>query len=93
MELRLPETCHGNQAGESGHHSAWVGDPLPGCRCAYADIHRNADSVVRDPVDDKLYFVKPLEEEEPFEDFLASIVVQEKRRGIEENVKYAQTRR
>ncbi|MCJ1241113.1 hypothetical protein MMC14_009117 [Varicellaria rhodocarpa] len=50
-----------------------------------------ADSVTRNPVDDKLYFVKPLEEQEAFEDFLDYVVSQQKRRDGAENVKYAQT--
>jgi hypothetical protein len=54
---------------------------------------RNADSVTINPENGKRYFVKPLEELEPFGEFLSYIQDQEKVpcKGNGE-VKYAQTR-
>ena len=54
---------------------------------------RNADSVTTNPLDGKRYFVKPLEELEPFGEFLSYVQKQEKAPTWEKGeVKYAQTR-
>jgi hypothetical protein len=49
--------------------------------------------VAINPLDDKKYFVKPLEELEPFGEFLNYVQKQEKAPSTENGeVKYAQTR-
>lgn len=52
----------------------------------------NADAVVRDPESKMAYFVKPLEVEEPFADFIRYIRDQERSRDVESLVKYGQAR-
>lgn len=52
----------------------------------------NADSVVMNPEDGIKYFVKPLEIEEPFEDFLNYVKDQELGAVATQAVRYAQTR-
>ncbi len=52
----------------------------------------NADSVARNPEDGLMYFVKPLEVDEPFPAFLHYVREQEKGIHGATNVKYAQSR-
>ena len=53
----------------------------------------NADSVVKDTVSGRSSFVKPLEAEEPFSEFLNYVRRQEKCQMMgQAHVKYAQTR-
>jgi hypothetical protein len=53
---------------------------------------RNADAVVKREEDGKEYFVKPLEVEESFQDFVNYIQDQDIRGDRDSDVKYAQTR-
>ncbi|KAI4230136.1 MAG: hypothetical protein L6R36_000249 [Xanthoria steineri] len=50
----------------------------------------NADSPVRNPTDGRVYFTKPLEVEEPFDDFLTQIRQQEVGETSSTEVKYSQ---
>ena len=53
----------------------------------------NADSAVRERGDVSMYFVKPLEEDEPFCKFIEYVQKQELDGDLVTEVKYAQTRR
>lgn len=60
-----------------------------------ADLQRNADAVWRPSEDGPEYFVKPMEIDEPFSDFIDYLRSQEKsERPIDkdEKVKYSQAR-
>lgn len=60
-----------------------------------ADLPSNADAVVRPADDGPTYFVKPMEVDEPFSDFVDYVRNQEKterRMSKDEKVKYSQAR-
>lgn len=52
----------------------------------------NADAVLRDPMSNEAYFVKPLEVEESFTEFVRYVQNQERSNHAEKNVKYSQAR-
>ena len=93
MELLLSEGCDGRYQGEDSRDSIRV-DPQPSGLVFFPAMLtkcRNADSVVHDGPSS--FFVKPLEREEMFADFLSTTISQERAGRDDESVLYSQGRK